>query len=100
MRTCVGCGARGARSELIRIAATPNGSATVDPGAVLPGRGAWVHADLDCLTRAQRRKSLTRALRLRHEVGEHVWEQLHDHVMAQCAPDSSMEAGRKLMGTR
>jgi hypothetical protein len=36
----------------------------VVPGAGLPGRGAWIHPDEDCLAAADRRRAWGRALRV------------------------------------
>jgi predicted RNA-binding protein YlxR (DUF448 family) len=35
-----------------------------DPRRRLPGRGAWLHPDLECLGRAERRSAFPRALRV------------------------------------
>jgi predicted RNA-binding protein YlxR (DUF448 family) len=35
-----------------------------DPRRRLPGRGAWLHPDAECLTRAERRSAFPRALRV------------------------------------
>ena len=37
---------------------------TVDPAKTLPGRGAWLHHDPDCLQSAIRRRAFGRALRI------------------------------------
>jgi predicted RNA-binding protein YlxR (DUF448 family) len=62
-RTCIGCGVRAARPELIRVVAAGD-EIVPDAAGRLPGRGAYLHPSLACLERAQRRKALTRALRL------------------------------------
>jgi uncharacterized protein len=63
VRTCVGCGARAAKPELIRLVVA--GTEIVpDITGRLPGRGAYLHPSLACLERAQRRKALARSLRL------------------------------------
>ncbi|WP_242613793.1 YlxR family protein [Herbihabitans rhizosphaerae] len=36
----------------------------VDPRRRLPGRGAWIHPDPDCLRLAERRRAFPRALRV------------------------------------
>lgn len=68
VRTCVGCRRTDSWSVLVRVVAV-----TDDPGAPrvvpdprhrLPGRGAWLHPDTDCLERAVRRRAFVRALRL------------------------------------
>ncbi|HXW44213.1 MAG TPA: YlxR family protein [Streptosporangiaceae bacterium] len=62
-RTCVGCGVRAARSELVRVVAV-EGEIVPDVAQRLPGRGAYLHLRLACLDRAQRRRAFPRALRL------------------------------------
>jgi predicted RNA-binding protein YlxR (DUF448 family) len=62
VRTCLGCRQRAPRSSLLRIVAR-DGRATVDAGARLPGRGAWVHPDQGCIDAAVKRKAFGRALR-------------------------------------
>jgi uncharacterized protein len=37
---------------------------TVDPAGNLPGRGAWLHPDQQCLRVAIRRRAFARALRI------------------------------------
>ncbi|HEY3477531.1 MAG TPA: YlxR family protein [Streptomyces sp.] len=63
VRTCVGCRNRAARSELLRVVAV-EGSLVPDPRGRLPGRGAHLHPDADCLAMAERRRAFGRALRL------------------------------------
>ncbi|NLE72884.1 MAG: YlxR family protein [Actinomycetales bacterium] len=68
VRTCVGCRVRGPRSVLLRVVAVADDAgqvrAVVDTRRVLPGRGAWVHADPRCLELAERRRAIARALRV------------------------------------
>ena len=40
------------------------GVLTPDPRRRLPGRGAWLHPDPECLIRAERRSAFPRALRV------------------------------------
>jgi uncharacterized protein len=63
VRTCIGCGERAARPNLIRLVAAGD-EIVPDVTMRLPGRGAYLHPSLACLERAQRRKALPRALRL------------------------------------
>ncbi len=62
-RTCIGCRARGAASSMVRVVAQPPG-VVVDLRRRLPGRGAWVHPQLDCIETATRRKAWSRALKV------------------------------------
>ncbi|UGQ09896.1 YlxR family protein [Yinghuangia sp. ASG 101] len=63
VRTCVGCRARAAKADLVRVVAV-EGECVPDPAGTLPGRGAHVHHDPECLARAERRKAFPRALRV------------------------------------
>ncbi|MDT0166296.1 YlxR family protein [Actinotalea sp. AC32] len=49
---------------MVRDASVGGDLAVVDPGRSLPGRGAWLHPDLQCLELAERRRALPRALRV------------------------------------
>jgi len=62
VRTCVGCGQRAAKPDLVRVVAAGD-EIIPDVAARLPGRGAYLHPSLACLERAQRRKAFPRALR-------------------------------------
>jgi predicted RNA-binding protein YlxR (DUF448 family) len=72
VRTCVGCRKRELAVELLRVVAVDNvggpgnGSSAVivDSARKLPGRGAWLHPDSNCLDAAIRRRAFVRALRI------------------------------------
>jgi predicted RNA-binding protein YlxR (DUF448 family) len=62
-RTCVGCGVRAAKSDLLRLVAVGD-EIVPDVTARLPGRGAYLHPSHRCLAQAQRRRVISRALRV------------------------------------
>ncbi|MEE6272697.1 YlxR family protein [Georgenia wangjunii] len=64
VRTCVGCRAKAPRSALVRVVLHRPGAdrVVVDSRASAPGRGAWLHADQQCLDLAVRRRAVPRAL--------------------------------------
>jgi uncharacterized protein len=62
-RTCVGCRARVAKSELLRLVVV-DGCVTPDAAGRAPGRGAHLHLDPECLDLAVRRRAFPRAFRL------------------------------------
>ncbi|HLK95494.1 MAG TPA: YlxR family protein [Nocardioidaceae bacterium] len=67
VRTCVGCRERSSLTDLIRIVAVGDGTATVlvpDLRGGAPGRGAHLHPSTECLDLAERRRAFARALRL------------------------------------
>jgi predicted RNA-binding protein YlxR (DUF448 family) len=45
-----------------------DGELALDLRRSLPGRGAWLHRDLDCLGKAERRRAFAKALRIRAEL--------------------------------
>ena len=62
-RSCIGCGAKKEKKELIRIVHTPDDEYHVDPGGKRNGRGAYLCPDPACLEKALRSKALNRAFR-------------------------------------
>ena len=52
MRMCVSCRERFPKKELNRIVASPDGEVKVDPTGRMPGRGAYVCSNPDCLQKA------------------------------------------------
>lgn len=66
LRTCVGCRRREDQELLVRLVLDPDTetrSVTPDPRRRLPGRGAWLHPQVDCLQTAVRRRAFHRAFR-------------------------------------
>ena len=62
VRTCVGCGKKGSRRELVRLRIEGE-RVVIDRDRSGGGRGAWLHASPACLDRAVRRRALARAFR-------------------------------------
>lgn len=62
VRTCVGCGAVGARQALVRLKVSHGGTVVVDERKS-GGRGAWLHPSEGCLARALKRRAFARAFR-------------------------------------
>ncbi|MDR0488420.1 MAG: YlxR family protein [Propionibacteriaceae bacterium] len=61
IRTCVGCRTCAPQSDLIRLAWD---GCTVVISRTASGRGAWLHPEQACLDQANRRRTITRALRI------------------------------------
>ncbi|MFI9510143.1 YlxR family protein [Nocardia sp. NPDC052566] len=91
MRTCIGCRKRELAADLLRIVAqereTDEGAPIVaivpDPRRRLPGRGAWLHPVVACLSTAERRRAIGRALRVSGHLDisalERYLENRHEH---------------------
>ncbi|MBC7291856.1 MAG: YlxR family protein [Actinotalea sp.] len=81
VRTCVGCRRRDQQTDLlrvVRVAGDEGDLAVVDAHRSLPGRGAWVHPDPQCLELAERRRAFARALRAGPIDVSHVRRHLED----------------------
>ena len=63
MRTCLACGKKTIKSELVRIVATPQGTVQMDSMGKAPGRGAYVCSDGKCAKLSLKRGRLEYALR-------------------------------------
>ncbi|HET8641110.1 MAG TPA: YlxR family protein [Pseudonocardiaceae bacterium] len=102
IRTCVGCRVRAPATGLLRVVAV-DGTLVPDPPRRLPGRGAWLHPDPDCLRAAERRRVFPRALRV-HGPLDASGVRAHLEQPTQTAgpdlPDpapTELEAGRPVM---
>ena len=62
-RTCVVCGAKAAKQELVRVVRTPDGVVDVDLTSKRNGRGAYVCRRRECWGSERIRHRLARALR-------------------------------------
>jgi len=74
VRTCVACRQEAGKGELIRLVRRPDGGVALDSTGRAPGRGAYLHASLECIERARKRRSLNRALGT--NVQPEVWSEL------------------------
>ena len=74
VRTCIGCGKKCGKKELIRIVHSTDGTVTVDPEQKRNGRGVYLCRQLSCLEKAKRRRSLERGLKIPADPG--MWEVL------------------------
>ncbi|MEC3977481.1 YlxR family protein [Amycolatopsis sp. H20-H5] len=86
------------------------GHVVVDERRRLPGRGAWLHPEPGCLTKAERRRAFPRALRVPGSLDVQGLRE-HPRLRAEAqrtatnasgagstpAPDRNQEAGRPVM---
>ena len=79
-RSCIGCGEKKGKKELLRIVRSPEGEYAVDLQGRKNGRGAYICKDLSCLEKAEKKKAFFRSFkeaipkedldRLREEIKE------------------------------
>jgi len=80
MRQCTGCREMRAKRELVRVVRSPEGAVSLDFRGKLPGRGAYVCHNADCLKKAIRTRALERALDVR--IPEEIYQQLQEQMEA------------------
>lgn len=61
-RMCTGCGQMKDKRELIRVVRCPEGVLAIDKKGKLPGRGAYLCPNADCLKKAVKTRRLERNL--------------------------------------
>ncbi len=61
-RQCMGCRERKDKKAMLRVVRQTDGSVCLDFSGRVNGRGAYVCPDPECLKKAQKSKSLERAL--------------------------------------
>ncbi|HZZ46500.1 MAG TPA: YlxR family protein [Pseudonocardia sp.] len=89
VRTCVGCRSRCEATGLLRVVAAA-GALVPDLRRRLPGRGAWLHPDPECLRLAQRRGAFPRALRVSGPlIVDDVWRHLQS--ISKCETVSHLD---------
>ena len=74
MRMCVGCREMKPKRELMRVVKSPQGEIAIDATGKMPGRGAYVCKDAQCLQKAVKTRQLERALE--HPIDTAVFEAL------------------------
>ena len=62
-RMCVVCRAMKDKTELIRVVRNKDGKFALDPSGKLPGRGAYVCREGDCVSRLEKVRGLERAFK-------------------------------------
>lgn len=73
-RTCIGCGEQKSKKELIRIVKNQSGEIKLDRTGNLPGRGAYICDNLECLQKAIHSKKLEKSFEMK--IQEDIYENL------------------------
>ena len=60
-RQCLGCREMKNKKDLIRVVRSPEGAISLDFKGKLPGRGAYVCPDAECLKKARKARAIERA---------------------------------------
>ncbi|MCK9443611.1 MAG: YlxR family protein [Tissierellaceae bacterium] len=81
LRKCIGCGENKPKKELIRIVKNVDRGIIIDLTGKVNGRGAYICSNINCLEKAQRSKSLSRALE--GEIPEDIYNNLKEVIRSQ-----------------
>jgi len=73
-RMCLGCREHKPKKELVRVVRSPEGEISVDLTGRKNGRGAYVCKSVECLKKARKIRSISKALDC--EISDEVFEQL------------------------
>ena len=79
LRTCVSCGKKTAKRELLRIVATPSVGIVVDSSGQVNGRGTYVCRDGGCGSDGLHRGRVEHVLRVKLE--DDNWNELTDSII-------------------
>ena len=81
-RTCLACGRKTGKVNLLRLTREANGAITIDPAQRLPGRGAYVCRALACGELLKKKKGLHHGFRqpVPMEIYDRVIEFLREHA--------------------
>ena len=77
-RTCIGCKVKKDKSDLIRIVRQTNGELAIDKTGKLPGRGAYICGDEECLEKIIKSNMLNKILEC--NVPEEIYEKLRGAI--------------------
>lgn len=82
MRMCTGCGEMKPKRELIRVVKSPEGEIALDRTGRLPGRGAYVCPDPECLKKARKTRRLERVF------SSAIPDEIYDALEKELEPDA------------
>ena len=77
--SCIGCHQKKDKKDLLRIVCTSDGEVVLDERGHLPGRGAYVCDDADCMGRLIKKHGLNRTFR--REILREQYQQLEEQFV-------------------
>lgn len=78
-RTCIGCNMKKEKTELIRIVIDKQNNINVDKTGKLPGRGAYICSNEECLKNAIKTKKLERLFET--NINEEIYENIRGEII-------------------
>lgn len=80
-RTCVGCNIKKNKRDFIRIVKNKNGEISIDKTGKMPGRGAYLCDNVECLEKAIKTKRIERAFE--EKIDDEIYEKLRGVMVGE-----------------
>jgi len=82
IRTCIGCGEKKPKRELLRIVRDEDNNISFDPTGKASGRGAYLCPKIECLDLAFKKRAFSHALRCEVSFGtlQKIKEELQNEI--------------------
>ena len=77
-RTCMGCNAKKLKKELIRVVKNKDGKISLDRTGKMPGRGAYICDNIECLKKAINSKRLEKCFETK--IDETIYKELQNEI--------------------
>lgn len=77
-RTCIGCNTQKDKKDLIRIVKNKEGEISLDKTGKMPGRGAYICDNSECLEKAIKAKKLERSFEMK--IDNSIYEELRKRI--------------------
>ena len=78
-RTCMGCNEQKAKKEFIRIVKNKDNEINIDRTGKMPGRGAYICDDIQCLEKLIKTKRLERVFDMK--ISDEIYEKLRGVIL-------------------
>ncbi len=73
-RTCMGCNVKKDKNEFIRIVKNKDGEINIDKTGKMPGRGAYLCDNVECLEKAMKTKRIDKVFET--QIDQDIYEKL------------------------
>lgn len=73
-RTCMGCNAKKDKNQFIRIVKNKDGEINIDKTGKMPGRGAYLCDNVECLEKAMKTKRIDKVFET--QIDQDIYEKL------------------------
>ena len=78
-RTCMGCNVKKPKKEFIRIVKSKDNEINIDRTGKMPGRGAYICDDIECLEKLIKSKRLERVFEIK--ISDEIYDKLRGVIL-------------------